>query len=257
MKFSIVTPSYNQGRFIEQCIQSVRGQEGVEWEHHVLDAGSSDETVQVLSRYPHLRWTSEPDGGMSDGINKGFLRSTGDWVMWLNTDDYLLPGALKAVAAHASEHPSVSVIYGECLYVDANGALLRRRKDHRFDPNVLLFYGCYIQSTATFIRRDVITAGHLLNVQFRNCMDFDYYLRLHQAGFEFSFLPKALAAFRWHDTNTSTQHSERRHRERLEIQRAQLSARGKAWLGAAWTLAALKRVYQAKRVWLRVATRRV
>jgi len=256
VKFSIVTPSYNQGRFIAQCIESVRAQEGVEWEHLVVDAGSTDGTLEILARYPHLHWTSGPDQGMSDGINKGFLRATGDWVMWLNTDDYLLPGALQKVAAHARAHPAASVIYGECLYVDETGNLLRRRKDHRFDRNILLFYGCYIQSTATFLRRQVITDGHLLDVQYRNCMDFDYYLRLSSAGYRFSFLPEALAAFRWHSSNTSTQFSARRHEERLRAQRACLKRLGREWLGGERTLAVLKRVYQTKRACLRALTRR-
>lgn len=257
VKFSIVTPSYNQCRFIAQCIESVRSQQGVEWEHLVVDAGSTDGTVDALAHYPHLRWTSEPDRGMSDGINKGFLRATGEWVMWLNTDDYLLPDALQKVASHVAAHPDASVVYGECLYVDEHGGLIRRRQDHRFDRNVLLFYGCYIQSTATFIHRKIITAGHLLDVQYRNCMDFDYYLRLSCAGYHFSFLPEALAAFRWHDTNTSTQFAERRYRERLQAQRACLKTLGLEWLGGERTLSALKRVYQAKRACLRALTRHV
>ena len=150
VKFSIVTPSFNQGRFIRDCIESVRAQTETEWEHIVVDAGSTDETLAVLREYPHLKWTSEPDQGQSDGINKGFLRATGDWVMWLNADDYLLPGALRKVAGAASRWPEADVLYGECLFVDKDKRLLRRKRDHRFDFGVLVFYGCYIPSTATF-----------------------------------------------------------------------------------------------------------
>lgn len=223
----------------------------------MVDAGSTDKTVELLRKYPHLRWTSEPDKGMSDGINKGFLRATGDWVMWLNTDDFLLPGALEKVASHALKHPEADVIYGECNYVDEQSRTIRRRTDHGFDRNILLFYGCYIQSTCTFLNRRIIQAGHLLEVRFKNCMDFDYYLRLSLAGYNFSYMPEALAAFRWHGGNTSTSFAERRHRERVEIQREILRQLGLPWLGNSLVLSVLKRVYQAKRLILRRTTRHV
>lgn len=255
MKISIVTPSFNQGQFIEDCIRSVTRQSGIDWEHLIVDAGSTDGTREVLQKHPHLSWTSEPDQGMSDAINKGFRRATGDWVMWLNTDDFLLPGALEKVANHAEAHPEADVIYGECMYVDEQGRTIRRRTDHRFDRNILLFYGCYIQSTCTFLSRKIIQAGHLLDVRFKNCMDFDYYLRLSLAGYTFSFMPQALAAFRWHGENTSTSFAERRHRERVEIQRETLRRLGVSWLGGSLVLSILKRVYQAKRLMLRATTR--
>ena len=257
MKFSIVTPSYNQGRYLRDCIESVRAQTEVSWEHLVMDAGSTDETLEVLKQYPHLQWVSEPDRGMSDAINKGFQKASGDWVMWLNTDDYLLPGALARVAQHAQSHPQADLIYGECLFVDESKKIMRRKHDHRFDFGILLFYGCYIASTSTFIRRSVIEAGHLLDINYRNCMDFEYYLRLSCQGFRFSYMPEALAAFRWHATNTSTQHAARRYQERLAIQRHYLQLRQLKALSSEWLLSLLKRVYQGKRLVLRGLTRHV
>lgn len=257
MKISVITPSLNQGRFLEECIRSVQEQRGVAWEHIVVDAGSTDGTLEILANYSHLKWASEPDCGMSDGINKGFLQATGDWLMWLNTDDFLLPGALEKIARHSEAEPQADIIYGECIYVDKGGNMLRRRADHRFDRNILLFYGCYIQSTATFIHRRVIEAGHLLDLRYKNCMDFEYYLRLSMVGAQFSFIPEALAAFRWHDSNTSTRFAGRRAKERLEIQRTALRKLGVSWLGSEWMLAILKRIYQAKRLVLRKTSRHV
>jgi glycosyltransferase involved in cell wall biosynthesis len=254
VRFSIVTPSFNQGRFIRDCIESVKSQTGVEWEHIVVDAGSTDETLAVLKEYPHLQWTAEPDRGMSDGINKGFRRATGDWLMWLNTDDYLLPGALAKVAACAAQTPDADVIYGDCLFVDREKHLIRRKRDHRFDFGVLLFYGCYIQSTATFLRRRIITAGHLLDVNYRVCMDFEYYVRLAMQGYRFRHLPEPLAGFRWHETNTSAVQRQRRRVERLQVQRDCLDLLGYGWLGRTWILSVLARVFQAKRVCLRAWT---
>lgn len=256
MKFSIITPSYNQGRFVRDCIESVRTQAGVEWEHIVQDAGSTDESAAVLKEYPHLKCVFEKDQGMSDGINRGFLRATGDWVMWLNTDDYLLPGTLQKVAAFAEKNPEADVIYGEAQFVTEQKKFIRVRREHAFDYSTLLFYGCYIQSTATFIRRRVIEAGHLLDVRYRVCMDFEYYLRLSHAGYRFAFLPEPLAAFRWHTANTSNLQIERRHVERLEIQRHFLKLQGRGWLGATWVLELLMRIFQARRLWLRKFARR-
>jgi len=188
---------------------------------------------------------------MSDGINKGFIKATGDLVMWLNSDDYLLPDALQKVAAFAADHPDANVIYGATHFVDERRTLIRPKCEHQFDFNVLLFYGCYIQSTATFIRRQVIEAGHLLNIEYRVCMDFEYYVRLARRGFRFQYLPQPLAAFRWHATNTSAVQFQRRRQERLLVQREQLRQTGRTALQAAWVLRLLFRIYQAKHIFLR------
>ena len=92
MDFTIVTASLNYGRFIGDCLASVAAQEGVNCEHLVMDAGSTDDTAAVVSHFPHATFFQEPDAGMSDGINKGFRRAKGDRVMWLNADDRLKPG---------------------------------------------------------------------------------------------------------------------------------------------------------------------
>jgi len=255
LKFSIVTPSLNQGRFIRDCIESVRAQTEVETEHIVQDAGSTDETLAVLKEYPHLKVAVEKDQGMSDGINRGFLRATGDWVMWLNTDDYLLPGALAKVARFAGEHPNEHLIYGECVFVDEFKKVLRRWVGHPFEFNMLLLCGCYIPSTATFLRRAIIEAGHLVDLDYRVCMDYEYYLRLSHAGYRFGYLPEALACFRWHGANTSTVFAKRRWEERLQIQRRYLKLLNRSWLGHELILRVLLRAYQVKRVARRTCVR--
>jgi glycosyltransferase involved in cell wall biosynthesis len=252
VKFSIITPSFNQGRYIRDCIESVRAQTGIEWEHIIIDAGSKDETLSVLKQYTALQWVSEKDKGMSDGINKGFLRATGDWLMWLNTDDYLLPGALAKVAAFAEQNPQADVIYGDVDFVSGDKRFLRHKREHGFDMNVLLYYGCYIQSTATFIRRRVVEAQQLLDINYRVCMDYEYYMRLSRTGFVFCHLPAPLAAFRWHDANTSAVQILRRKEERLRVQREQLVLTNRPRvLQNRRVLDILYRVYQLKRVYLR------
>lgn len=252
MKFSIITPSYNQGRFVRDCIESVRAQTGVTWEHIVQDAGSTDETLAVLKEYPHLQVTCEKDRGMSDGINRGFRKATGDWVMWLNTDDYLLPGALAHVAEFAAKKPTTDFIYGEALFVDEQKTLIRHKREHRFDFNVLLYYGCYIMSTAAFIRRDVLTAGHLLNEDYRVCMDFEYYVRLARLGYRFDHLPQPLAAFRWHETNTSTVQLQRRLQERVRVQQEHLKLSGRTRPPSGLELTLRCHFYRLKRAVLKL-----
>jgi len=249
-QFSIVTASYNQGRFIRDCIESVKAQTGVTWEHIVQDSNSTDETQAILKEYPHLQVTCEKDKGMSDGINRGFLKATGDWVMWLNTDDFLLPGALAQVAEFATQHPEADFIYGDTHFVDATRKLLRVKREHPFDFNVLLYYGCYIQSTATFLRRKIIAAGHLVDLEYRVCMDFEYYVRLARLGYRIEYLPQPLAAFRWHETNTSAVQHQRRHEERVRVQRQHRQLIGKK-PPAETTLNLLWRFHDFKHAWLR------
>jgi glycosyltransferase involved in cell wall biosynthesis len=255
MKFSVITPSYNQGRFLPDCVESVLSQTGVEVEHIITDAGSTDETLEVLASYPHLKWTSEPDGGMSDGINKGFLKATGDWVMWLNCDDYLLPDALEKVADFIKKHPLADVVHGDCIYVNEDKTPIRRKLDTPVDEWDFLFVGCCIPSTATFYRREILDAGHLLDVAYRNCMDWEYYLRLTRQGYHFGYIPEALAEFRWYEESTTKKHWQRMVDEGLKCQREHIDARRlPSILKKVTILKTLRKVYQIRRVLKRIKT---
>ena len=215
MTFTIVTPSFNYGRFIGECLQSVAGQiseseeragrpRSLEIEHLVMDAGSTDDTAEVVSRFPHARFFQEPDKGMTDGINKGFRKAGGEWVMWLNADDRLLPGALMAVKEFAERHPGADVIYGCWNFVNEDGRFIRRMTVFPFDRGMIANHGCYIASTATFFRRSTtIDEGHLLNIAFRSVMDGEYFARLSALGKCFEYLPSVLADFRLHDGSIS------------------------------------------------------
>ena len=204
MDFTIVTASYNYGHYIGECLQSVAAQEGVTFEHLVMDAGSKDSTADVVASFPHAKFHQEPDKGMSDGINKGFLRAKGKWVMWLNADDRLKPGALLAIQKFADSHPDSDVIYGGWDFIDGVGKHLRRMTLLPFDRRILVQQGCYIGSTACFYRRETtIAEGHLLDIDFGYCMDGEYYARLAHHGKRFYYLPEILADFRLHDESIS------------------------------------------------------
>lgn len=204
MDFTIITASYNYGHYIGECLQSVAEQEGVTFEHLVMDAGSQDDTAAVVARFPHARFFQEPDKGMSDGINKGFRRAKGKWVMWLNADDRLVAGALAAVKAHADENPAADVIYGCWNFMDAEGKFMRRMTLFPFNRGMLANLGCYIASTSTFFRRETtIEQGFYLNIGFKTVMDGEYYCRLAHAGKKFIYLPQVLASFRLHSSSIS------------------------------------------------------
>lgn len=248
-KISIVTPSYNQGQFIENTIQSVLNQNYPNFEHIIIDNCSSDKTIEILKRYPHLDWISESDGGQSHGLNKGFQRAIGEWILWLNADDYCLPGVFEKIACAFDDHPELDVIYGEAMFVDKCGNRIRIKRDHAFDYKILLYYGCYIASTATFFRRKIFDDGVFLDPTYKVTMDYEYFVRLASMGYRFGFVPEPLAAFRWHDSNISMWFVERRRYERLSVQR---KYGGLKWIKSdalrVKCFDGLARFYQGKRV---------
>ena len=130
MDFTIITPSLNYGRFLGDCLASVAPQTGVTFEHLVIDGGSTDDSAAVAARFPHAVWTQGPDKGMSDAINKGFERARGDWVMWLNADDRLKPGALAEILK-LLEKSRADVVYGDWDFIDEAGNFLRHVKAPR------------------------------------------------------------------------------------------------------------------------------
>lgn len=217
-KISIVTPSLNQGRFIEDAIQSVAKQAYPNFEHIIVDACSTDETLSVLRSYPHLRWVSEPDGGQSDALNKGFRMSTGELVGWLNADEYYLPGTFDAVAEFCMDNPATDIFYGDTIFVDEQGRLQRAKKGHEFSFTVLLYFGCFIPTDATFLRRHFIEEGFFIDTNYRVVMDLEYFLRCAASGKHFKYIDRLLGSFRWQGSNLCLQ-GERGRKERLLVQR--------------------------------------
>lgn len=219
LKVSIVTPSYNQAKYLREAIDSVANQdyEG-QIEHLVIDGGSTDESVAVLQAVPTVRWVSERDRGQSDALNKGLSKATGEIIGWLNADDYYLQGAVRSAVEYLALHPEVDVVYGDCAFVDAEGRVLRLKAEHGFSRWVLTHFGCYIPSTATFFRRKLVDSGDLRLVEdLHFVMDYELYLHLASVGARFAWLPKSLAAFRWTDSNKSLD-VKRRVTERHQVQ---------------------------------------
>jgi glycosyltransferase involved in cell wall biosynthesis len=218
-KISIVTPSYNQGCFIEDAVLSVFNQNYPNFEHIIIDNCSTDGTIEILRKYHHLKWFSEKDYGQSDAINKGFKLATGEIIAWLNADDYYLSGAFDKIVRYWEIHPYTDIIYGDCCFVNAEGKFLRGKFEIAFDLGMLIYYGCYIPSTATFFRRSIIDEEIFLNTEYHICMDMEYFVRMGSQGKRFSHIPEYLACFRRHESNISNLHSERLRIERRQIQK--------------------------------------
>jgi glycosyltransferase involved in cell wall biosynthesis len=230
--FTLVTPNLNYGHFLGDCLASVAAQEGVTFEHLVFDGGSTDDSAAVAARFPRVRWTQEKDSGMSQAINRGFDAAQGEWVMWLNADDRLKPGALAAIAERL-RGSTADIVYGDFDFMDESGKHLRTVRLPGWSPFVHVHHHCYIGSTAAFYRRSsVIAAGHRLREDFRYVMDGEFYARLHAAGLRFEHVPVTAADFRLHGGNASMRHlgktrdmdtilrAERQHVESRAIRRA-------------------------------------
>ncbi|HOA22963.1 MAG TPA: glycosyltransferase family 2 protein [Aggregatilineales bacterium] len=213
---SIVTPTFNAMPYVEEAIESVLAQGYPAFEHIVIDGGSTDGTLDVLRRYPHLTWLSGPDKGQSDALNKGFRLARGDLVGWLNADDRYLPGCFERVAVYHTAHPKVDVIYGDYRWVDEAGEVQQVRRELDFDLFLLKYlHVLTIPTTTSFFRREVFGAGNLLDTSYHYAMDAEFYLRLALGGWRFGHLPALLADFRWHAGSKSTRQAAAQREEHL------------------------------------------
>jgi len=204
--FTIITPNLNYARFLGDCLESVARQDGVNVEHIVYDGGSTDDSAGVVAGFPAVRWEQREDSGMSEAINRGFDEARGEWVMWLNADDRLKPGALAAMLA-ALRKSNADVAYGDFDFIDEGGQFIRHVRPPGWSPFVHVHHCCYVGSTAAFYRRSsVLAAGHRLRNDFRYVMDGEFYARLHSTGMSFEKLPVNVADFRLHGANASMRH---------------------------------------------------
>ncbi len=219
-KISIVTPSLNQEKFIEDCIRSVLEQSYPNFEHIIIDGGSTDGTLNILKRYPHLIWVSESDRGQSDALNKGFRLASGDIIGWLNADDRYLPGCFQQVSSFMVEHPEVDILYGDYRFINEQGNVLQIRKELDFDIFMLKYlHILYIPTTASFFKRKIFDEGNFLNIEYHYAMDYEFFVRLALKGYKFVHINAILADFRWHETNKSSLAA---RKQRLEQEKALL-----------------------------------
>jgi glycosyltransferase involved in cell wall biosynthesis len=232
MKVSIITPSYQQGQFIERTLQSVASQTapGFEIEHVVFDGGSTDNTVKILKHFsPAVHWQSKKDNGQTDAVNQGICATDGEIIGWLNSDDIYYPGAIARVVAYFTDHPEVDVVYGMADHID--------RDDQAFEsyPTEPWSYErlqetCFICQPALFFRRKVVEYYGLLDESLNYCMDYEYWLRLGRNGVRFAYIEEKLAGSRLYAENKTLGARVKVHKEINDMFKKQFGKVPDRWL---------------------------
>lgn len=196
---SVVTPSFNQGVFIEETIRSVLLQGYPNVEYIVIDGASTDNTCEVLKKYePWLAyWISEQDNGQSDAINKGWHKSKGEIIAYLNSDDVYCPGAFATAVEYLVKHPEVGMVHGDSDFIDEPGRLLRQHIGREVSVEDVLCWSSHISQPTVFLRREVIDCVGMMDVGLRYAMDFDLWIRV-AVQYPIRYLPYVLAKERHH-----------------------------------------------------------
>ena len=202
-KISIVTPSFNQGQFIEDTILSVIGQNYPNVEYIIMDGGSTDNTVEIIKKYESKisYWVSEPDEGQAAAINNGFSIATGDILMWLNSDDMLMPNILNYIVSSV-EKKGNGLFFGNCINFKEGNDLTSYGSDvikanERFKINEVDFI---IQPSSFWTRKTWIQVGRL-NTTLHFGFDWEWFIRAKEAGIKFFPISKTLSIYRWHDSH--------------------------------------------------------
>lgn len=180
---SIITPSYNQAKYLEDTIQSVLFQDYENLEYIIIDGASTDGSIEIIKKYADklALWISEKDNGQAEAINKGFARATGEIVAWLNSDDFYLPGVISAVVQTFKENPNVVLVYGNMLAVDQNGQTINQLTYHQLTLEHLLCFQI-IGQPAVFMRRDALEKAGFLSPDFHFLLDHHLWLRIALQG---------------------------------------------------------------------------
>ncbi|MBT0663014.1 glycosyltransferase [Geobacter pelophilus] len=198
LHISVITPSYNQGNFIKETIDSVIAQNYDNYEHIVIDGLSADGTMDVLKEYPHLNVICEKDSGQSNALNKGFKMAQGDIIAWINSDDTYEPGTFQTVAQYFEEHPDCSVLFGDFHIIDVNGRKLHHRQCREFSLKELLQKGnSLVGQPAVFFRKSVLDTIGYLDESLHLGMDYDFFIRMRMK-YDFRHISCYFANFRKH-----------------------------------------------------------
>lgn len=205
LRFSVITPSLNQGRFIEDSIKSVLLQNYPLFEHIIVDGESTDNTIEIIKKYPHLKWISEPDKGQSDALNKGLRIAKGDIICWLNSDDLLCENAFKIVNTFFNENLNKEIVIGDLLNIDENAKLLWRSEAFKVSLNGLLNGSQCVQQPSTFFRRQVFKIIGNFDEGYHYCMDHEFWVRVAKQ-FEFYTINMDLAMFRRYKGSKTINH---------------------------------------------------
>lgn len=198
---SVITPSYNQGAYIEKTILSVKNQNYDHFEHIIIDGGSKDNTLRVLKKYPHLKWVSGKDNGQSSALNKGFRLAKGSIIGWINSDDTYTSNTFKHVVSFLEKHKNVDLIYSDCNFIDKNDNLIGVWKTHKFNYFFNLNYAQMIPQPTIFFRRSVLDKIGYLDENLNYALDYDFLIRISKKCRISRVADKVFANFRLHSSS--------------------------------------------------------
>lgn len=198
---SIITPSFNQAKYLEKTIQSVLTQDYPKIEYIICDGGSEDNSVEIIRKYSDriASWTSERDHGQVDAINKGFNQAHGDILAWLNSDDTYEPGAVSAAVDYLVQNPQIGFVYGDCNFIDSDGNIIGKFNARQTNLKKLQSGYVHIPQQSFFFRADLWKKVGPLDDSFYFAMDYDLWVRLARIT-QFHYLHgQTWANFRLHD----------------------------------------------------------
>jgi len=215
---SIVTPSFNQARFLEETIRSVLEQDYAPLEYLIVDGGSTDGSVDIVRRYADRLawWVSEKDEGQTDAINKGFAHARGEILAWLNSDDTYLPGAVAQAVAFLQAHPDVGMVYGDANLVDETGRVIGKFPARQTDYRRLRRGYVHIPQQASFWRASLWRQVGPLDPTFYFAMDYDLWVRLARLS-RLQYHPRLWANFRLHGEGKTSLSDDRCWPEMLRV----------------------------------------
>jgi glycosyltransferase involved in cell wall biosynthesis len=255
-RVTIVTPSYNQGKYIEATIRSVIEQDYPCIEYFIVDGGSKDDSVEVIRRYADRLdwWISEKDDGHADALNKGFERATGEILAWLNSDDtYASSGVVSEAVAFLQEHPEVGMVYADASVIDDAGQVIGQFPARQTDYRRMLRGSVHIPQATTFFRASLYRQVGPLSLSLFFGFDYDLWVKLAKIT-EVRYLPRCWANFRLHESGKSIVNDDRCYPDMIRVYQREVG-RGISWLHLRYGLRRLVYAWLPVRVrvWLRKA----
>lgn len=207
MKISIVTLSYNQSKYLRRCILSIINQGYDDLEYIVVDPGSTDGSRDIINSFGAKisKKIFEPDGGPAEGLNKGFSIATGEYCIFINADDVLLPGAIESMLRHCSVNNGVDVVYGNGYQIDEFGHVVRRLRSHTFNPYLLSHGVTMLMQPSIFLSREIFQRTNGFNNLNKTCWDTELWIDLHLAGARFLKTNEYWSAFSYYKGSISSE----------------------------------------------------
>lgn len=224
---TIVTPSFNQARFLEATIQSVFNQTYPNIEYIIIDGGSTDNSKKIIQKYADqlAYWVSEPDKGQTEAINKGFAKATGKYLAWLNSDDTYEPHAVAEAVALLEENPELGLVYGDAHVIDENSQPMWKFPARQTDYKKLRWGYVHIPQQSAFWRADLWKRVGPLDPSFYFAMDYDLWVRLAEIS-QLRYYSRVWANFRFHDDSKTIMNDVKGWEEMIRVHERD----GGAWL---------------------------